>query len=421
MPIWVSFSARACCAAIRSACLASAASISTKAACRIIADYLRGSGNFLTARSPLASTYILWTAAWTREILWQRPRFQIEPLDTPDTLLEKLHLEGARVLAEAVSSIQRGASRREPQSPSTRKTRTKPSRADVAALQRRLPHWKTRGDLATIAKNLYALTVYWSGLYAIVRWWHRFRGSRAAILLYHRVNDYAGDVLTAGTDELASQLLALAARYPVIDTAALASAVAQKRPFPATSIAIHFDDCYRDVYTNGAPILKALNFPAAFFVNSGFLDTDRAFSHDTRRYAFRFENLRSDDLRAWAADGFAVGAHTVNHVDLGTITLDRARVEIVESGRELSAVLGTPVTLFSFPFGSVRNIRQETADIVMQSNYEALFSAHGGFVGLATDLSDIPRMGCSGDTRPLYLLLEIEGLAPNQLKNALKV
>jgi peptidoglycan/xylan/chitin deacetylase (PgdA/CDA1 family) len=114
-----------------------------------------------------------------------------------------------------------------------------------------------------------------------------------------------------------------------------------------------------------------------------------------------------------------VGAHTVNHVDLGTITLDRARIEIVESGQELSAVLGTPISLFSFPFGSVRNIRQETADIVMHSNYEALFSAHGGFVGLSTGLSDIPRMGCSGDTRPLYLLLEIEGLAPNRLKSAL--
>jgi peptidoglycan/xylan/chitin deacetylase (PgdA/CDA1 family) len=106
-------------------------------------------------------------------------------------------------------------------------------------------------------------------------------------------------------------------------------------------------------------------------------------------------------------------------VDLGTCTLDRARVEIVESGRELAAVLGTPVTLFSFPFGSVRNIRGETAEIVMRSSYEALFAAHGGFVNRSTELSDIPRIGCSGDTRPLYLLLEVEGLAPNQLKKAL--
>ena len=343
----------------------------------------------------------------------------IEPLDTPDTLLEKLHREGKRVLAEAVSSIQRDSFRRTPQPRSSRKPRTKPSRTDVASLRSRLPHWKTRGDAAASLKNLYSLAVYWSGIYAAVRAWHRARGSRAAILLYHRVNDYAGDVLTAGTEAFAAQLLALAERYPVIDTASLVRAIAGKQPFPATSIAIHFDDCYRDVYTNGAPILKALNFPAVFFVSSGFLDTDRAFAHDQERYPFRFENLRSGDLRGWAAEGFAVGAHTVNHVDLGTCTLDRARVEIVESGRELAAVLGTPVTLFSFPFGSVRNIRGETAEIVMRSSYEALFAAHGGFVNRSTELSDIPRIGCSGDTRPLYLLLEVEGLAPNQLKKAL--
>ena len=343
----------------------------------------------------------------------------IEPLDTPDTVLEKLHREGTRVLAEAVASIQRDSFSRQPQPRSARKTRTKPSRAQVAALRNRLPHWKTRGDTAAILKNLYSLAIYWSGIYAATRAWHRAAGTRAAILLYHRVNDYAGDVLTASTEAFAAQLLALAERYPVTDTASLVQAVSQKRAFPATSIAIHFDDCYRDVCTNGAPILKTLNFPAAFFVSSGFIDTDRTFAHDQKRYPFRFENLRSGDLRGWAAEGFEVGAHTVNHIDLGTCTLDDAGIEIVESGRELAAVLGKPVTLFSFPFGSVRNIRPETAEIVMRSSYEALFSAHGGFVNPSTELSDIPRIGCSGETLPLYLLLEVEGLAPNQLKSAL--
>ncbi len=344
----------------------------------------------------------------------------IERLETPDTLLEKLHEEGTRVLAAAVASIQGGEFTREPQPRTTRKTRTKPSRAQVAELRRRLPHWRARGDLGVILKNLYSLGMYWSGLYLAVRAWHRSKGSRAAIFLHHRVNDYARDVLTTDTETFAAQLLALRARYPPTDTASLVSAIAEKRPFPATAVAIHFDDCYRDVCTNGAPILKALNFPATFFVNSGFIDTGRAFLHDQTRYAFRFENVSSGELRAWSADGFEVGAHTVNHVDLGTCTADRALGEIVDSGRDLTQLLGQTVKLFSFPFGAIRNIRRETAEMVMRSDYEALFSAHGGFVTLSTSLSDIPRMGANGDTHPLYLLLEVEGLAPNQIKQSIR-
>ena len=271
-----------------------------------------------------------------------------------------------------------------------------------------------------LVKNLYSLSVYWSGLYAMVRSWHRFRGNRAAILLHHRVNDYSGDVLTTDTETFAAQLLAIRARYPTIDTDALVTSLSDKLPFPATSVAIHFDDCYRDIYLNAAPILEAAAVPAALFVSSGFIDTERSFDHDVERYPFVFENLRSDDLRDWVRRGFRVGAHTVDHVDLGVCDIERARTEIVESGRHLAEVLGCPVPLFSFPFGAVRNIRRETAEIVVRSSYKALFSAHGGFVKASTELSDIPRIGCNGDTLPLYLMLELEGLSPNRIAGRIK-
>jgi peptidoglycan/xylan/chitin deacetylase (PgdA/CDA1 family) len=119
------------------------------------------------------------------------------------------------------------------------------------------------------------------------------------------------------------------------------------------------------------------------------------------------------------ARGFEVGAHTVNHADLGACTVQEAEYEVRESGRTLQAIVGEPIRWFSFPFGAIHNIRQDTAEVVMQSGYSAMFSAHGGFVKKETPLSDIPRIGCNGRTRPLYLLLEMEGLAPNQLKTAI--
>jgi peptidoglycan/xylan/chitin deacetylase (PgdA/CDA1 family) len=336
--------------------------------------------------------------------------------DTPESLLEKLHEEGARLIASAVSAIRDGKATPQPQEKLSIKPRTRPTREDIALLRRRLPHWKQQGDVSRIARNLYLLLVYYSGLYSMVRQYHRLRRrSRGAIYLYHRVNDYSKDVLTVDTETFAAQLLAISKRYPVSSTAGLVDCIRNKKPLQPTTVAIHFDDCYRDILTNGAPIMKVLGIPACAFINSGFVDTDRSFSHDVAKYSFTYEMLRSSDVQAWARLGFEVGAHTVNHVDLGTCTVEAANSEVVECGQALRKIIGKPIDLFSFPFGRVDNISGPTRLAISAAGYVALFSAHGGFIGPRTDRYDIPRMGSSCGSSPVYCLLQIEGLALGQV------
>jgi peptidoglycan/xylan/chitin deacetylase (PgdA/CDA1 family) len=341
--------------------------------------------------------------------------------DTPDSLLEKLHEEGARLIASAVSAIRDGKAIPQPQEKRSIKPRTKPTKEEVALLRRRLPHWKRQGDVSRIARNLYLLLVYYSGLYFLVRKYHSLRRrSRGAILLYHRVNDYSNDVLTVDTRSFAAQLLAISKRYPISSTAGLVECIRNKKPLQPTTLAIHFDDCYRDVLTNGAPIMKVLGIPACAFINSGFVDTDRSFPHDVAKYPFTYENFRSSDLQAWTSLGFEVGAHTVNHADLGRCTLETANYEIVACGEALRKIIGKPIDLFSFPFGRIDNISSSTRLTIAAAGYVALFSAHGGFIGPHTDAYDIPRMGSSGESSPVYCLLQIEGLALGQLASAVR-
>jgi peptidoglycan/xylan/chitin deacetylase (PgdA/CDA1 family) len=341
--------------------------------------------------------------------------------DTPESLLEKLHEEGARLIASAVSAIRDGNATPQPQEKLSIKPRTKPTREDVAVLRRRLPHWKQQGDLSSIARNLYLLLVYYSGLYSLVRQYHRLRRrSRAAVYLYHRVNDYSKDVLTVDTETLAAQLLAISKLYPVCSTACLVDCIRNKKPLQPTTVAIHFDDCYRDILTNGAPIMKVLDIPACAFVNSGFVDTDRSFAHDVAKYPFTYEMLRSSDLQAWISLGFEIGAHTVNHVDLGRSTVEAANFEVVACGEALRKITGKPIDLFSFPFGRADNISGPTRLTISAAGYVALFSAHGGLIGPHTDRYDIPRMGSSCESSPVYSLLQIEGLALGQVASAFR-
>jgi peptidoglycan/xylan/chitin deacetylase (PgdA/CDA1 family) len=354
----------------------------------------------------------------------------IETTDTPDSLLQKLHEEGARTLVSAVKAIQAGSADRKKQENTKQKARTKPTFAEVQELRKRLPRWRKPSDTAVLAKNLYSLLLYYSGVYWLARAWHRLSHARGCILLYHRVNDYSKDVLTVDPHTFAAQLLAMGKRYRSASTSDMVQLLRTRQKIPPTTIAIHFDDCYRDIFLNGAPILKAAGFQACAFVSSGFVDTDRAFAHDREKYPFRYPNLRTEDLRAWAASGFEVGVHTVNHVDLGKCSLPEAHFEVTESGAQLRSILNgnggagtherTEIAYFSFPFGRIHNIRPEVVEMIRQAGYQAVFSAYGGFVGARTDLFDVPRMGCSWEIRPLYLLLEIEGLGPGQLAARLR-
>jgi peptidoglycan/xylan/chitin deacetylase (PgdA/CDA1 family) len=345
---------------------------------------------------------------------------EILPLDTPETLLTKLHRAGTETLATAVSAIQSGTARPVKQPAGTRKPYSRPTYRQVRELRRRLAHWNRPSPWSALAKNLYVLAVYHSGIFRLVKWWHGRGNSRAAIILYHRVNDYSRDALTAGTEEFAAQLALIARWYKPIRTGELVERLRTGESIPGTSVAIHFDDCYRDVFTFGLPVLRELKFPATAFVNSAFVGTQRAFAHDTKKSPFRFENFTLEDLRALPESGFEIGVHTANHVDLGTCPIEEARHEIQECAEELRRMTGREISLFSYPFGKERNIRREVVPIVKEAGCDCMFSAFGGFVGSGTDLFDIPRFGVSGMHHPLYVALEIEGLAPNAIKKGIR-
>jgi peptidoglycan/xylan/chitin deacetylase (PgdA/CDA1 family) len=324
-------------------------------------------------------------------------------------------VEGARVLARGVAQIHEGTARPSPQPRSDAKPRTRPTRAQQRELARKLPHWRRQPETWQIIKTVLWLTVYYSGIYSLVRLTRRGR-PRAAILLYHRVNDTSDDVLTASTRRFAEHLVTLRRYYRVESTETMVGQIATRQPAKATAVAIHFDDCYRDVRTNAGPLLHAAKAPAVAFVSSGFVDTDRAFQHDLDKYPHRFENFRSEDIRELPELGVSVAAHTVNHVDLGKVDPAQARKEVFESRRQLEQITRQPVSLFSFPFGGFHNIREEVRDMVMEAGYQALFSAHGGFIGKDTSLYDIPRIGVSSDHSPLALMMELEGLSLAHLR-----
>jgi peptidoglycan/xylan/chitin deacetylase (PgdA/CDA1 family) len=343
----------------------------------------------------------------------------IHALETVQSLQTKLDHEGARILALGVSRLQQGVAERRPQSGHGR-TRTKPTRNEWKQLERRKPHLMETESLARrVFKTALYLGFYWLGIYSLTRWFRRRMLNRGAIILHHRVNDISDDRLTTNTRAFAGQLLALQRYYRVTTSSSIVERVGSRQALDPGTVAIHFDDCYRDVYQEAARLLNAAGMPAAMFIATGFVDTDRIFEHDRTKSPHRFENLREDEIGKLLQLGFEVGAHTVNHVDLGLIEPAEAMREVVDSKHQLERMSGRDITMFSFPFGKEINIRPQVREIVRGAGFAAMFAASGGFVQRDSDLFDIPRMGANSRYRPIDLLMELEGLSLAHWKNRL--
>ena len=339
--------------------------------------------------------------------------------ETPDTLRRKMDEAGARLMAEAVAKVRDGETQGQRQPSGKWPLRTRPTRLQVLELSRR------GGPLERLAKALpyeivkrvFYLLLWKLGVVGLMR--RLGRKPQAAILLYHRVDDFSDDPLTISRRGFAEHLSVLKRFYTVKSSEWLVERLEKGESIGSDTVVLHFDDCYESVASAAAPLLRAAGLPATSFINSGFIDTARRFGHDERKYALDYANMSSEQVRGLESQGVGVAAHTVNHVDMGAIGPDEALRELRDGREALEGLLGREVKLFSFPYGRPENVNARVIEQAKACGYRAVFSAHGGYVEGNCDLYDIPRIGISQYHSPLELLLVLEGLTLSRVKQVI--
>jgi peptidoglycan/xylan/chitin deacetylase (PgdA/CDA1 family) len=200
----------------------------------------------------------------------------------------------------------------------------------------------------------------------------------AAVLLFHRVSDdIPGDGLTVGTRWFRRLCGLLRNRFRVVPLDEALRLVGTGMALPRRTVAITFDDCYRD-NLHAAQVLAEFGLPACFFVPTQYVGTDHIFEWD--RGLKTMPNLNWDDLREMVRLGHDVGSHTVSHADLGVVGPDEARRELRDSKKTLENRLGRPARWLAYPFGGIGNFRPEYLPLVREAGYEGCFSWYGGMV-----------------------------------------
>jgi peptidoglycan/xylan/chitin deacetylase (PgdA/CDA1 family) len=157
------------------------------------------------------------------------------------------------------------------------------------------------------------------------------------------------------------------------------------------------DDGWLSFAENAVPEVLRRNIPLTLFAVSHRLGAN---IDDIAR-----DRLVSEDqLRELAAQNIKIGSHTANHALLTDLGTSDAWRELVESREKLSALTGTAVDSFCFPYGEYS---LELADLAHQAGYRHVFTSIP-YLGDYTEYA-IPRVRVDPTDWMLEFHLKIMG------------
>ncbi len=332
-----------------------------------------------------------------------------------------------------------------------------------------------------LAAQVVAAVAVASGWTRLARARRHARGDfRVAILAYHGVTHGAEREGVVSAARLVRQLRGLKRHYRVVSLTAAAAQLAQGN-LREDLLVLTFDDGYQDNYRVAWPVLAAEGASATIFLTTGFLDgkglwfdfAHRALVALARRPAavsalvqeqcaallpgwqphtpstelvrqLKYLHPRArqiwldcvqaldlelappaqpltwDEVRALLAAGAGIGAHTVSHPILATLSREEQEREIQGCRERIAAETGTAPTTFAFPNGSPRDFNQDTLEALKKNRFRTSCSMLRGTNSPGGEPLTLLRIGVGHD--PNFLLeARLAGLFDQALRQRLRL
>lgn len=274
------------------------------------------------------------------------------------------------------------------------------------------------------------------------------------ILLYHRINNDRDPFLPSmPVDQFRKQMEYLTRNFEIVTLDDIAEG--RITNVDRHTVAITFDDGYRDNFTSAFPILKEFGLPAAVFLATGYIGTGtipwydqvclafklttrnalpsiaeeapagplesrhqrlallerildwlRAIDHDSRievvKLLFRALGvpcslslpnymLNWDEVRQMLPNKITFGAHTVTHPVLSRMPVKTLRQETLQSKKTIEQKLKVPVRHFAYPFGRDMHCGEAARRIVAECGFETAVTTEFGFNQPGDDLLALKR------------------------------
>lgn len=274
------------------------------------------------------------------------------------------------------------------------------------------------------------------------------------ILLFHRVNDDNDPFLpSTSIADFRRQMEYVANHCSVVTL----DDVAEGRLGRSSkhSVAVTFDDGYRDNFTSAFPIMKELNLPATIFLATGYIGTGQIPWYDQVCLAFKLSTRASlessefgwphgpiatreqrvamlertlawlreledesrrealpalfkalgvpqsltlpnymlnwDEVRQMKAQNISFGAHTVTHPVLSRVTNAQLQEEIQNSKKTIEQKLQGDVRHFAYPFGRPADYNEAARSCLREQGFKTAVTTEFGFNSPGDDLLSLKR------------------------------
>lgn len=213
------------------------------------------------------------------------------------------------------------------------------------------------------------------------------------ILMYHYVYDGAnpGDRLVVTPRTLERQMQFLKRyRYNVVPLKSLVSLIKEKKKIPCRTVAITFDDGFKNNYANAFPILKKYNLPATMFIITDEVGRAQA------------DKMSWEEMKIMLASGIIdFGSHALGAEPLINIKSQaELKRQIFDSKKVLEEKLGQEILIFSYPEGMFdQNIRQ----LVIDAGYKAAVATSPGRNFANDDIFALKRLRVSPKLDNLFI------------------
>ena len=233
-------------------------------------------------------------------------------------------------------------------------------------------------------KRLLGALIYSTRLHRLIL------ADRAVVAVFHRIDDrFPGNEVTSSTREFRAYCAFFRRHFRVVSLGELLARLARGDSVGG-HLVITFDDGYKDNVGVAAAELERRRLPACFFVVTEFIGSARVPWWDAQS-AIPPEWMTWDDVRQLHKRGFEIGAHTMNHADLGKVDGDEAEREITGARERVRAELGTETPFFSYPYGRPEHMSDANRDRVRRAGYRCCLSAYGGTVRAPADPFQLKR------------------------------
>jgi peptidoglycan/xylan/chitin deacetylase (PgdA/CDA1 family) len=181
----------------------------------------------------------------------------------------------------------------------------------------------------------------------------------ASVLAYHGVEARPAEQDPNGIftppDVFEEQMAFLARRRNVVTLDELLRGTGRGRP----SVAITFDDGFRSVLTEAAPILERFGFRATVFVPTAWIGKSNEWDAGGNAPIMSAEELVEARSR-----GIDVQSHGDAHVNLAQEGYDEAVRDLTKSSDRLEALLGERPRFVAYPWGASSDATTRAAEAV---------------------------------------------------------